>query len=144
MCNNSYYHPPSPFKEGGVLLLPDLINPLRLGIFCAKFSWNWHIGSCEYIENIEFKKYIFLIISPLKRKWPVIGIHLNPLDPVMLYTEFAWLINLLTDQFLTRTWCEKVNTDGTDHDEEADRQQAKFEHNLRWAKNSHGFHDVHS
>ena len=67
-------------------------SPLHPRLLCAKFVWNWNIGSGEeYVLKVY--QYIFpfsLFFSPWKRVRSFIWKHLNFLYPRMLCATFDW------------------------------------------------------
>ena len=77
-------------------------SPLHPRMLCAKFCYNWPIGS----EEEDFSKssmyfcyfaiipltffYYFIIIHSWKLAWPFILTNLNPLYPRKLCAKFGW------------------------------------------------------
>lgn len=43
----------APFKESMTLYLKKNLTPFYSMMLCAKFNWNWLIGSWEEVENIK-------------------------------------------------------------------------------------------
>ena len=59
------------------------LNPLQLGILCAKFGWNWHSGSGEedFVKSCQFIFFIYLFIS-----------QFSPLGSAWLSFEQLWIL----------------------------------------------------
>ena len=54
------------------------LNSYHPRVLCAKFGWNWPIGSWEDCEISSMCFRYFVIISLWKREWPFIWTNLNP------------------------------------------------------------------
>ena len=80
----------SSWKKEGPFIWINL-NSLHPKMICAKFGWNWSIGSGEEdFENSSIYFRYFVIISLWKRAEPFIWINLNPLHSRMHCAKYGW------------------------------------------------------
>ena len=68
------------------------MNPLHPRMLCAKFDWNWPIGSGEedFFLNLSIYFYYIPIISPLGTTCPFIWTNLNPFHSEIISAMFGW------------------------------------------------------
>ena len=77
-------------KRAGPFIWTNL-NPHHPRMLCAKFGWNWLLGSGEedfHISSMYFQ--YFIIISPWKRAGPFFWTKLNPLHLGILCAKYGW------------------------------------------------------
>ena len=106
-----YYFPIiSPFRRMWPFIWTNL-NFLHPRMLCAKIGWSWTSGSGEE-DFFKFSMYFyyFTIFSPLRREWPLIWTHLNPLHPSMICAKFGW--NWLSGAWEEDGTVKSLQTDG--------------------------------
>ena len=73
------------------------LNSVHPRMLCAKFGWNWTIGSGEDFFLSFQCNFTISQLSPLWEKaWPFIWTNLNPLNPRMLpFTQECFIASLV-------------------------------------------------
>ena len=88
--------------ENWMYVICKNLNPLQPRMLCTKFRWNW-LAPCFWRKLLNIVNYFryFVIISPLKKAWPIIRTNLNSLHN---WIELNWIDALCQISFKLTRW----------------------------------------